>query len=107
MSATDLAPNEAAFKARYPVLVTVGDWTVYDVRGGAVTPLASPASPSWPLLFLVPGWIVVRRVAPDLPTPGAVGVAVVASVYLSAHVVDVVARLVGFGLPAVVVSARS
>ena len=33
MSATDLDANEAAFQARYPVLVTVGDWTVYDVRG--------------------------------------------------------------------------
>jgi hypothetical protein len=30
---SDLDANEAAFEARYPVLVTVGDWTVYDVRG--------------------------------------------------------------------------
>ena len=30
---TDLHANEAAFQARYPVLVTVGEWTVYDVRG--------------------------------------------------------------------------
>jgi hypothetical protein len=28
-----LGANEAAFKARYPVLVQVGEWTVYDVRG--------------------------------------------------------------------------
>jgi len=55
----------------------------------------------WPFLFVVPGWIVVRRVAPDLPAPGAVGVAIVTSVYLSAHVVDVVARVVGFGPVAV------
>ncbi len=27
-----LGADEAAFKARYPVLVQVGDWTVYDVR---------------------------------------------------------------------------
>ena len=56
----------------------------------------------WPFLFVVPGWVVVRRVAPDLPIPGAVGVAVVSSVYLSAHLVDVVARLTGFGPSAVI-----
>ena len=59
----------------------------------------------WPVLFAVPGWVVVRRVAPDLPAPGAVGVAVVASVFLSAHLVDLVARVVGFGRPAVLASA--
>ena len=74
-------------------------------RGGAVTPLG--VGLLWPILFLIPGWIVVRRVAPGLPAPGAVGVAVVASVYLSAHVVDGVARLVGFGLPAVVGLGRA
>ena len=37
--------------------------------------------------------------------PGAVGVAVVASVYLSAHLVDVVARVGGFGRPAILVAA--
>ena len=59
----------------------------------------------WPVLFAVPGWILVRRVAPDLPAPGAVGVAIVASVFLSAHLVDVVARVVGFGRPAVLACA--
>ena len=24
----------------------------------------------WPILFFVPGWVVIRRVAPDLPRPG-------------------------------------
>ncbi len=28
-----LGADEAAFRKRYPILVTVGDWTVYDVRG--------------------------------------------------------------------------
>ena len=58
----------------------------------------------WPFLFLVPGWVLVRRAAPHLPMPGAIGVAVVASVYLSAHVVNGISRVVGFGLPAIVVS---
>ena len=69
-----------------------------------ILPLAGLAL-VWPLLFAVPGWILVRRVAPDLPAPGAVGVAVVSSVYLSAHLVDLVARVIGFGRPAVLVSA--
>lgn len=59
----------------------------------------------WPILFVVPGWVVVRRVAPDLPTPGAVGAAVVTSVYASAHLVDLVARAIGFGRSTVLISA--
>ena len=34
----------------------------------------------WPILFFVPGWVVIRRVVPDLPLPGAVGAAFVTSV---------------------------
>jgi hypothetical protein len=59
----------------------------------------------WPVLFFIPGWIVIRRVAPSLPAPGAVGGAFVASVYASAHLVNVVARLTGFGREPIVVSA--
>ncbi len=59
----------------------------------------------WPILFFVPGWVIVRRVVPGLPAPGAVGVAVVTSVYLSAHLVNVVARVGGFGRPSIIVSA--
>ncbi len=59
----------------------------------------------WPILFFAPGWIVIRRVVPDLPTPGAVGGAIVTSVYVSAHLVDVVARVTGFGRESVIVSA--
>ncbi len=58
----------------------------------------------WPMLFVVPGWVVVRRVAPELPPPGALGVAIVTSVYASAHLVDLIARVVGFGRPTVIVS---
>ena len=59
----------------------------------------------WPILFFVPGWVVIRRVAPDLPLPGAVGAAFVASVYVSAHLVNVVARVGGFGRGSIIVSA--
>ena len=58
----------------------------------------------WPWLFAVPGWVLVRRVAPDLPRPGVVGVGVVASTYLSAHLVNVIGGLGGFGRIAVLVS---
>jgi hypothetical protein len=59
----------------------------------------------WPWLFAVPGWVLVRRVAPELPRPGIVGVGIVASTYLSAHLVELVSRLDGFGRVAVLVAA--
>ena len=59
----------------------------------------------WPILFFVPGWVVIRRVAPALPNPGAVGGAIVASTYFSAHLVNVVARVGGFGRESIIVSA--
>jgi hypothetical protein len=58
----------------------------------------------WPWLVALPGWIVVRRVAPTLPRPGAVGVAIVTSTYVSAHLVDLVARVDGFSSVAVLVA---
>jgi hypothetical protein len=59
----------------------------------------------WPILFFVPGWVVIRRVVPDLPLPGAVGAAFVTSVYASAHLVNVVAGIGGFGRGSIIVSA--
>jgi hypothetical protein len=58
----------------------------------------------WPWLFAVPGWVLVRRVAPDVPRPGIVGVGIVASTFLSAHLVELVSRLDGFGRVAVLVA---
>ena len=75
--------------------------------GGAVVAWAVPVASIvlvWPILFAVPGWVIVRRVVPDLPAPGQVGVAVVVSAYLSAHVVDLVARVGGFDRPSILVA---
>ncbi|HUP54265.1 MAG TPA: hypothetical protein VM408_02065 [Methylomirabilota bacterium] len=58
----------------------------------------------WPWLFAVPGWVLVRRVAPDVPRPGIVGVGIVASTYISAHLVELVSRLDGFGRVAVLMA---
>ena len=68
----------------------------------AVPALAIPLA--WPWLFFVPGWVLVRRVAPDLPGPGHLGIGIVASTFLSAHLVDVVATVGGFDRVAVLVS---
>jgi hypothetical protein len=68
----------------------------------AVPILAVPLA--WPWLFLVPGWVIVRRVAPDLPAPAMVGVGVVTSTYVSAHLVEGVATVGGLGRAAVLVS---
>jgi Uncharacterized membrane protein (DUF2298) len=77
------------------------------VVGGLIAVAVPPTAVIlvWPIFFFVPGWIVVRRVVPDLPMPGAVGAAVVTSVYVSAYVVNIVARAGGFGRSSIVVSA--
>jgi hypothetical protein len=59
---------------------------------------------AWPFLFAIPGWWLVSRVAPNLPPPGRVGLAVVASVFVSAHLVNVVSLVAGFGRPSILVA---
>ena len=59
---------------------------------------------AWPWLFVVPGWVLVRRMAPDLPAPAQVGVGVVASTYVSAHLVELIALVGGFDRVSVLVS---
>ena len=46
-----------------------------------------------PFLFFVPGWLLVVRCVPRLSPAGAAGVAVVASVFLSAHVTNLIAAV--------------
>ncbi len=68
--------------------------------GAAVLAWAIPPTSialAWPFLFAIPGWWLVSRVAPDLPPPGRIGLAVVASVFLSAHLVNAVSLVAGFG----------
>ena len=80
---------------------------VFAIAFGALIAWAVPLSAIvlvWPILFFVPGWVVIRRVVPDLPNPGAVGAAIVTSVYVSAHLVNVVATIGGFGRASIVVS---
>ena len=59
---------------------------------------------AWPWLFVIPGLVVVRRVAPNLPGAGQVGVGIVTSTYVSAHLVEAIATVGGFGRAAVLVS---
>ena len=86
-----------------PAIATILGLTAGVVLTWTVPPLAIVLV--WPWLFLVPGWILVRRVAPELPRAGVVGVGVVTSVYLSAHLVAVVSRIDGFGRIAVILAA--
>jgi len=81
---------------------------ILGVTGGVVLAWSVPILAVvlvWPWLFAVPGWVLVRRIAPNLPRPGIVGVGIVASTYLSAHLVELVSRVDGFGRIAVVVAA--
>jgi hypothetical protein len=94
----DRSPLSPAAAAALPLALTAGvvlSWSV-PILGVVLV---------WPWLLAVPGWVVVRRVAPTLPRPGSVGVAVVASAYLSAHLVDLISRVDGFGRAAVLIAA--
>ena len=100
-------PEVGAGVGSSPGLATTGA-LILGVIVGALVAWAVPAAAIvlvWPVLFVVPGWVLVRRIVPDLPMPGAVGAAIVTSVFLSAHVVNLVARADGFGRGPVLVSA--
>ena len=49
----------------------------------------------WPLLFVVPGWLLVARAVPGLTPAGRLGAGIVTSVYASAHLVNVVSLALG------------
>jgi hypothetical protein len=71
----------------------------------AVALIAPPAAivVIWPVLFVVPGWLLVARAVQAISPVGRTGAAVVVSVYLSAHLVNVVALAAGgFSRPAIV-----
>jgi hypothetical protein len=98
------ATGDAAVTTSAPV---IGGLLLAIVAGGLLA-FAVPITSIvliWPILFFIPGWVVVRRVAPGLPAPGTIGVAIVTSVYVSAHLVNVIARVDGFGRPSIVLSA--
>ncbi|HEX6867241.1 MAG TPA: hypothetical protein VF119_00475, partial [Candidatus Limnocylindrales bacterium] len=61
----------------------------------------------WPWLFAIPGIVIVRRVAPDLPRPGVIGAGLVTSTYLAAHATEVVARAVGFDRLAILIAVSA
>ena len=90
-----------------PTATAIGGVLLLILGGGLVAWAVPPSAIVlvWPILFFVPGWVVIRRVAPRLPVPGAVGAAIVTSVYASAHLVNVVARVGGFGRESIVLAA--
>jgi hypothetical protein len=85
-------------------LAALGAVAAAAVAAVAVVPaLAIPLA--WPFLFFVPGWIVVTKVAPSLTAAGRTGVAVIASVYLSAHLTYVISIATGaYARPATIVA---
>jgi hypothetical protein len=50
---------------------------------------------AWPLLFFVPGYLLVSRLLPDLAAPGRAGIGVVTSIFVSAHLCFVCAVVAG------------
>ncbi|MFH1474973.1 MAG: hypothetical protein ABIG85_03855, partial [Chloroflexota bacterium] len=61
---------------------------------------------AWPFLFVVPGWLLVSRAAPRLGPAGRLGVGIVASAYLAAHLANVGGLLAGqFDRPVAIATA--
>ena len=50
---------------------------------------------AWPFLFVVPGWLLVARVVPRLGPAGRLGVGIVTSTYVAAHLANVVGLAAG------------
>jgi len=50
---------------------------------------------AWPFLFVVPGWLLVSRAVPRLGPAGRLGVGIVASTYVAAHLANVVGLATG------------
>jgi hypothetical protein len=59
----------------------------------------------WPILLLVPGWIIVSRLAPRIDAAGRLGLGVVLSVAVSTHLVYWISTLVGYDRLAVFLAA--
>ena len=58
-----------------------------------VPPLA--VAVAWPLLLVVPGWAIVGALRPRVDASGRIGLAVIASVVVSTHLVYWISRLAG------------
>lgn len=66
-------------------------------------PLAVPVA--WPFLVVAPGWLLVARVAPSISPPGRLGLGIVATVFASTHLVNVLSLAAGGFRPWVVLAA--
>jgi len=96
MTATERAPTVAG-------LILRGNAPAAAIAAGAcaVALLAAWFVPAlatfviWPLLFVVPGWVVVAWLKPRIAATGRLGLAIVLSVALSAHLVYWLSVLLG------------
>jgi hypothetical protein len=78
------------------------------IGGGAVAVAwflpATAVLLAWPFLFAVPGWWLVTRSVPTMAPPARIGLGIVVSVFVSAHLVNVVSLGIGFTRLSVLVS---
>ena len=69
----------------------------------ALPPLALLVA--WPFLLVVPGWLLVARVAPSISPLGRLGLGIVATVFASTHLINVLSLIAGGFRPWVVLAA--
>ena len=97
-----------AHAARSPVRRRPLELAIVGVVAFVLAWFVPPASiaVAWPFLFAIPGWLLVSRAVPRLGPAGRLGIGIVASVYLAAHLANVVGIAAGgFGRPVALVTA--
>ena len=96
MTATERAPTVAGLFLRgnaAAAAITAGALALALVAAWLVPVLAIAVV--WPVLFAVPGWVLVAWLRPRIAATGRLGLAIVLSVALSAHVVYWLSVLLG------------
>ena len=97
MTSTDspaAGPRDAARSlVRDHALMVAGAGLVAFVLAWFAPPVAIAVA--WPFLFAIPGWLLVGRAVPRLGPAGRLGVGIVTSTYVAAHLANVVGLAAG------------
>ena len=97
MTSTDspaAGPRDAARSlVRDHALMVAGAGLVAFVLAWFAPPVAIAVA--WPFLFAIPGWLLVSRAVPRLGPAGRLGVGIVVSTYVAAHLANVVGLAAG------------
>ena len=95
-SPPDSSPGVAPAPVSRPAFLALVTVVVVGLLALAWAAPAVAVVAAWPFLFVVPGWLLVARAVPRLGVAGRLGVGIVASTFVAAHLANVLG-LVGGG----------